>query len=134
MSDPSGVQTVTSAQQVPSQGGPPEVMETIGGDYEGLKAEADAPWQTFTVREREFRAVNELPGIVLLDIGLASDPKSGDIEQIRAIHGFLKSAIWGEDQEEFDDYLRNADPPILINELNKIVENLISMVSGNRPT
>jgi len=133
MSDASGVQTVTSAQQVAAEAAP-AAQSTDGGDYEGLKAEANADWQTFTVREREFRAVTQLPGIVLLDIGLAADPKSGDMEQLRAIKGFLKSAIWHEDQEAFDDYLREAEPAILIGELNKIVESLISLVSGNRPT
>lgn len=134
MSDTSGVQTVTTAQQVGNEevAAPTQVVE--GGDFEGLKAEASDKWQTFTVRDREFRAVTQLPGIVLLDIGLASDPKSGDMEQLRAIKGFLKSAIWHEDQDEFDTFLRESDPPILIGELNKIVEQLISMVSGNRPT
>ena len=132
MSD-SGVQTVTTATQAAAQpDAPAEPAES--GDYEGLKAEASGDHQPFTVRDREFRAVTQLPGIVLLDIGLASDPKSGDMEQLRAIKGFLKAAIWHEDQEEFDDYLRTAEPVILIGELNKIVEQLISMVSGNSPT
>lgn len=134
MSDQSsGVQTVTTAN-APTSEPDVAVAPTDGGDYEGLKAEAKGDWQPFNVREREFRAVTQLPGIVLLDIGLASDPKSGDMEQLRAIKGFLKSSIWHEDQEEFDTYLREADPPILIGELNKIVESLISKVSGNRPT
>ena len=133
MSDVSGVQTVTTAQEVDDET-PSPVKAVEGSDMESLKAEANDKWQTFTVRDSEFRAVTQLPGIVLLDIGLASDPKSGDMEQLRAIKNFLKSAIWHEDQDGFDTFLRESDPPVLIGELNKIVEQLISMVSGNRPT
>jgi len=133
MSDVSGVQTVTTAQEVDDET-PSPVKAVEGSDMESLKAEANDKWQTFTVRDSEFRAVTQLPGIVLLDIGLASDPKSGDMEQLRAIKNFLKSAIWHEDQDDFDTFLRESDPPVLIGELNKIVEQLISMVSGNRPT
>jgi hypothetical protein len=133
-----GVQTVTTLNQVEASAAQaPQGGET--GAYEAIRTEAqsdngEAQPRTFPVRDKEFRVVDVLPGIVLLDLGLAADPRASDIEQLRAVHAFLDSAIHPDDAAAFDHYLRTAQPTIEMEELNKVVEGLIGIVAGGRPT
>lgn len=121
-------QTDATAAPVPA-----EAASVPTAAYEALKAEANGAERTFQVRETTFRVVPELPGIVLLDLGVAADPAATPAEQLRAVREFLKAAIVADDQPAFDRLLRTANPIIPIEELNKIVEGLIEMVGG-RPT
>jgi len=112
----------------------PEAAPSLGTEaYTALKAEADGTERTFPVRDQTFHVVAELPGIVLLDLGVAADPAATPAEQLRAVREFLNAAITPEDQPAFERLLRTAAPIIKIDELNKIVEGLIEMVGG-RPT
>ena len=105
--------------------------------YKAMKAEetaeADEAVRNITIRDKEFRLVNQLPGIILLDLGLASDPAATQGEQLRAVRQFLHAAIHSDDVAAFEFYLRTAQPVIEMEELNKVVEALITEVAG-RPT
>lgn len=104
-------------------------------DYKAQKVEAGVADKTPTiaVRDKEFRVASELPGIVLLDLGLASDPNSTQGEQLRAVRQFLHAAIHEEDVDAFEVLLRTARPVIQMEELNKLVEKLVEQTAG-RPT
>lgn len=143
MSD-QGVQTALTTdeavaqQQAPAAAPAPapqaEAAPPLGTEgYEALKAESAGTERTFPVRDQNFRVVPELPGIVLLDLGVAADPSATPAEQLRAVREFLNAAIVEEDRPAFERLLRTAQPIIKIDELNKVVEGLIEMVGG-RPT
>ena len=104
-------------------------------DYKAQKVEAGVADKvpTIAVRDKEFRVAAELPGIVLLDLGLASDPNSTQGEQLRAVRQFLHAAIHEEDVDAFEVLLRTARPVIQMEELNKLVEKLVEQTAG-RPT
>lgn len=101
--------------------------------YEAMKAEADDGTTEVEVRDQTFKVVANLPGIVLLDLGVASDPSATQGEQLRALREFLKAAIAPADIGRFEHFLRTAQPTIYIDELNKIVETLLAVIGG-RPT
>lgn len=129
------LQTVTTAAPGETSGATSAAdLEETAKDTKALIDEGGSEFLPFEVRDREFRAVAVLPGVVLLDLGLAADPKAGDFAQLRAIRSFLDVAVLPEDRQDFDLYLREATPAIEITELNKIVEKLISLISGSRPT
>ena len=137
MSDPTqGVQTPESlaAGTEPVTEEAPAENVTVDG-YKVLKNEADPEREGnyIPVRDKEFRVADSLPGIILLDLGLASDPNATQGEQLRAIRQFLHAAIHENDVEQFEVLLRNARPAIEMEELNKIVEKLVEDVAG-RPT
>lgn len=125
MSDQS--ETITTVTTVTT-----EPVEPAGA-VEALKAEEAGGLQAFNVRDSEFHVVADLPGIVLLDMGVAADPSATSAEQLRAVRQFLKAAVPLEEQVAFEALLRNAQPVIKIDELNKVVEQLIGIVGG-RPT
>lgn len=100
---------------------------------EALKVEEAGGLQEFTVRDSTFHVVADLPGIVLLDMGVAADPSATSAEQLRAVRQFLKAAVPVDEQGAFEALLRSAQPVIKIDELNKVVEQLIAIVGG-RPT
>lgn len=108
----------------------PGVLNPEG--YEALKNEAEES-ATVEVRDQTFKVVANLPGIVLLDLGVASDPSATQGEQLRALREFLKAAIDSSDQGRFENFLRTAQPTIYIDELNEIVEKLLGVIGG-RPT
>lgn len=109
------------------------VMETEA--YKAMKAETGPDSRLYEVpgRDRSFRVVDNLPGIVILDLGLAADPSATQTEQLRALREFIKCAIHPDDQAAFEVFLRNARPTIYIEELNQIVEGLLAVIGG-RPT
>lgn len=138
MSDPTqGVQTVSSLSDADPENQPEEApSESVSVDgYKALKDEADPPKEGrfIDVRDREFRVADQLPGIILLDLGLASDPNATQGEQLRAVRQFLHAAIHVDHVDAFEVYLRSAQPVIEMEELNKIVEKLVEDVAG-RPT
>lgn len=116
----------SNAEEVPA--------ENLSSDgYKALKAEESDEHTYQEVRDQKFRIADEIPGIVLLDLGLASDPNATQGEQLRAMRDYLNSAIHEDEIDRFNVYLRKARPVIDINELNKIIEELIEKVAG-RPT
>lgn len=131
MSDltPEGASSASSDTPTPSS----EPVSAEG--YKALKDEKNPPKEGryIPVRDREFRVADQLPGIILLDLGLASDPAATQGEQLRAMRQFLHAAIHEDDVEMFEVYLRTARPVIEIDELNKIIEKLVEDVAG-RPT
>lgn len=112
---------------------PVEAVSAEG--YKALKEEQAPPKEGrhIPVRDREFRIADQLPGIILLDLGLASDPAATQGEQLRAMRQFLVAAIHEDDSASFEVYLRTARPVIEIDELNSIIEKLVEEVAG-RPT
>lgn len=126
MADESPIVTVS--------GGTQEQATPVSADgYQALKAEAGEGARTIGVRDREFRVAEQLPGIVLLDLGLAADPNATQGEQLRALRQFLHAAIHEDDVDTFEVYLRTARPVIEFEELNGYVEKLVEMTAG-RPT
>src|SRR5438552_2714376 len=111
----------------------PEPTSTDG--YEALKEEEKTAEEGhFTdVRDRKFRLVDELPGIIMLDLGLAADPSATTNEQAKATRQFLHAVIHPDDVVAFEHFLRTAKPVIDMEELGKIMENLLTEISG-RPT
>lgn len=105
--------------------------------YKALKTEEEAKKsgeaQVVEVRDREFKVTESLPGIILLNLGLASDPSATQGEQLRAVRQFLHAAIHPDEVDSFEVYLRSAQPAIEMEELNKIVEKLVTEVAG-RPS
>jgi hypothetical protein len=133
MSDAS--QAATTAEpadnEVPVAEAPDAPVSADG--YKALKVEQDGDETKVIIREKSFRVVSQLPGIVLLDLGLASDPSATQGEQLRAIRQFLHATIHNDDVAAFEHHLRTAQPVIEMDELNKLVEELITQVAG-RPT
>lgn len=86
-----------------------------------------------TLRDQDFAVVKELPGITILDLGLAADPEAGDFPRLKAIREVLDVAITLEDRGRFKNLLKNADPVIGIEELDGVISQLIEQVMG-RPT
>jgi len=133
----SEVQSVTTApaqpqgEEVPAQQAPDTPVSADG--YNAQKTEVLGEAETVEVRDRKFRVVDKLPAIILLDLGLASDPAATQAEQLRALRQFLNAAIHPDDNASFEVYLRQAQPVIEMEELNGIVEKLIAQVAG-RPT
>jgi len=117
------VSAAPTAAQQPLQG---EVLDTI-------RAEEEIKPRSIEVRDQNFKTAERLPGIVLLDLGLASDPEATQGEQLRAMRQFLQAAIHPDDIARFEVYLRRAQPVIEMEELNKVIETLITEVAG-RPT
>lgn len=113
--------------------------EDVSADgYKALKAEAgdnqtDDSKTHIPVRDQKFKIADEIPGIVLLDLGLATDPNATQGEQLRAMREYLTAAIHEDEVESFMVFLRKARPVIDITELNQIVEKLVELVAG-RPT
>jgi len=136
MSDVSAQPAATTAEpaanEVPVAEAPDSQASADG--YKALKVEqADDGSVSVTVRDKTFRVVSQLPGIVMLDLGLASDPAATQGEQLRAIRQFLHATIHSADVASFEHHLRTAQPVIEMDELNKLVEELITTVAG-RPT
>ena len=129
MSD--ATQNVPAANEVPLSEAPNVASDS--SEYKALKAEESAAEQAVDVRDQKFRVAAQLPGIILLDLGLASDPSATQGEQLRAMRQFLHAAIHPEDVGIFEHFLRTAQPVIEMEELNVVVEKLITMVAG-RPT
>jgi hypothetical protein len=138
----SDVSTAETSEPVDPQGDTEPVkakpIEDGGLNKEALdamKAEATEGEESLMVevRDQKFRVVSNLPGIVLLDLGVASDPSATQGEQLRALREFLKAALHEDDLGKFEHYLRSARPIIDIEELNGIVERLLAQI-GARPT
>jgi len=116
--------TEPSVEEVPAE---PVSIE----GYKALKAqESDAedarPFTT--VRDQVFHVTTELPAIVILDLGVASDPGSTTGEKLRALRQFLNSAIADDEIDGFNHLLRTAKPAILMDEMNEITEDLMTKV------
>jgi hypothetical protein len=123
-------------ENVQNASGGEEKVDPVSSDaYRAAKAEEGSEGATqprmIPVRDREFRVADQLPGIVLLDLGLASDPNATQGEQLRALRQFLHAAIHEDDVEAFEVFLRTARPVIEMEELNKVVEKLVEMTAGN---
>lgn len=105
--------------------------------YEAMKAETDETGEAeapfIEVRENKYKTAEKIPGIVLLDLGVASDPSATQGEQLRAMRQFIHAAIDPEEVAKFEHFLRTANPIIDMEELNTVVEKLMAVVTA-RPT
>lgn len=122
---------VTPTPEAPSS---EEVAEPVDlAPYQALRAqeeaENDEDERLFVeVREQKFHVTTELPAIVVLDLGVASDPSASTGAKLMALRGFLNAAIVPEEIDSFNHLLRSAKPAILMEELNEITEDLMSKV------
>ncbi|HUW00728.1 MAG TPA: hypothetical protein VMW08_00110 [Acidimicrobiales bacterium] len=97
-----------------------------------MKAEATGDEsRSVALRDQSFRVVDELPGITLLDLGLAADPEASDFDRIRAVRRVLDDAIVLGDRSRFKSLLRNAQPTIGMQELDGVISQLIELVTGS---
>jgi hypothetical protein len=112
---------------------PPAENQLDVDTYTALKAEEAGEGGSIEVRDQSFRTVANLPGIVLLDLGVASDPSATTGEQLRAMRQFIHAAIHPEDVAKFEHLLRTANPIIDMDELNTYVEKLMEVITA-RPT
>lgn len=118
---------------IPTPADLPAVATSTEG-YEALKVEAVEEEGHYTdIRDKRFKLVDQLPGIIMLDLGLAADPSATTNEQARATRQFLHAVIHPDDVGAFEHFLRTAVPVIDMDELGKIMENLLTEISG-RPT
>lgn len=109
-------------------GGEPEVLtftiREVAGDVE------DAPALNAA---RTFTAVQEIPGIVALDLGRASDDGTPEAEKMAILYKIITKIVVEEDQARFERLLRDADPVITGVELMDYVRQILEEISG-RPT
>lgn len=123
----------------PPPGATTEMVELDPTAYEAARAqqeieakEAEFPRITFregTPGEMTWRLRKELPAATLLDLALTGDPKSKPIQRVRAMSGFLVTAVHPEDTDDFNEWLRSADPVVDMEELQKIVEEIVEKVT-----
>jgi hypothetical protein len=110
----------------------PTVEEEVPSEpvsLEGYKALKEADTRPFTtVRDKVFHITTDLPAIIILDLGVASDPASSTGDKLRALRGFLNAAIVEDEVDGFNHLLRTAKPSILMDELNEITEDLMTKV------
>jgi hypothetical protein len=112
---------------------PPPVQPADTSDAYAAHLEALSPDRTVFVRDEKYTVVDELPGIVLMDLGIASDPAATDGERLRGLKSFLDSALVDEDKARFERQLRSARPVIGIKEIEDIIGQIAPKVTG-RPT
>lgn len=112
----------------------PEVAQPVDlAAYQALRAqeeagEAEDERLSVDIREKTFHVTTELPAIIILDLGVASDPASSTGNKLMALRNFLNAAIVDDEVDAFNHLLRTAKPPILMEELNGITEQLMAKV------
>lgn len=103
--------------------------KAAAAEVAALKSEG----KPITLRDQDFAVVKELPGITILDLGLAADPEANDFARLKAIREVLDVAIIPAEMGRFKNLLKYADPVIGIEELDGVISQLIEQVMG-RPT
>lgn len=79
----------------------------------------------------DFEIVEELPALVLIDLGIGSDPASKPVEKLRALRQFIDHAVVEGQKAVFIDLLLNATPSVKQAELNELIEKIAPLVSGS---
>lgn len=101
--------------------------------YQAAREAAD-PNKSVTVRGQTFRLVDELPGLLLMDLGVAGSGAASQEDTLMALRDFLRFGIVEEDRARFRHLLMTAkDPVIGVEDLNAIVTQMVPKVTG-RPT
>jgi len=83
------------------------------------------------LRGEKFDVAEALPAIVLIDLGIGSDPASKPVEKLRALRQFIDHAIVKDQKDAFLNVLINADPPVEQEELNGLIEQIAPLVTGS---
>lgn len=135
MSDDEAARMLNGGVTVPEPTAvPPPVQPADTSDAYVSHQEAINGDRTVFVRDEKYTVVEELPGIVLMDLGIASDPSATDGERLRGLKSFLDNALVDEDKARFERQLRTArDPVIGIKEIEDIIGQIAPKVTG-RPT
>jgi len=100
---------------------------------DALAAEAGEADPTVDVRGEHFTLVKIVPGIVLMRLSAAGDPKTPQPKQMGAILAFLERVVVAEERDAFMATLEDADPPIEFDELSEILTQTTEVLAG-RPT
>lgn len=100
---------------------------------EAAAAEVTPEGDYLPVRDKKFRLVDEIPGITMLKLSAASDPKTPIPAQMSAIFDFFDKIVVVDERAEFMDFLADAIPVIQFEELNEILTNATEIIGG-RPT
>jgi hypothetical protein len=85
------------------------------------------------VRGQKFRLIPKLPAMTMLDLAMAGDPAATDMERLRAVRSFIDIAVVPEQAPAFQRLLRSTDDPIGMDELMKVIEKAVELLTG-RPT
>lgn len=111
----------------------PKDPKLAASEVAALKAEAEKPKREIHLRDQSFGVLEELPGITLLDMGLAANPNATQWERLGAARQVLDVAIISGDRGRFKELLKYADPVIGMEELDGLITQLIEQFTG-RPT
>lgn len=107
-------------------------VDTLAAEAES--AEGVVTVDMLTVRDKEYRLVDQLPAMTMLKLSGASDPKTPVPAQMNAIHSFLERIVHVDDRAEFLAFLEDADDPVIeFDELNDILTKATEIIGG-RPT
>jgi hypothetical protein len=129
--------------EVPS-GPPPEEVAGLSGvaaEPTDASMSPDGP-PTFKLRDREFRLRNPIPGMVVMKVNhaikIANDPRTqtDPEKQMKAMDGLyegLIALVVPEDQDAYEEFAVNAEPPIDISELTLSLNQMIKESSGRNP-
>ena len=101
--------------------------------YRELRSEHTTQESVITVRDQEFRLVDELPAIIYLDLATVGDPNADPVDQMDRMRNFIKYAVHPDDSGRFQSLLRSAQPVVGMEELVEIVQNMAEVLS-QRPT
>ena len=116
----------------------PKDPKLAASELAAMKAEAgnakgDKQAREVHLRDQSFGVHDELPGITLLDMGLAANPNATQWERLGAAREVLDVAIVAADRGRFKELLKYADPVIGMEELDGLISQLIEQFTG-RPT
>lgn len=87
----------------------------------------------FKVRDEEFTATGEIPGIIVLKFVASQNADVDDANVMAAAASleFLNHVVVEKDRKRWDSFLLRAKPVIGVEELMEISSNLLEEISGN---
>ena len=110
---------------------PVSPVEVLAAEAEA--AESAPEGEYLPVRDEKFKLTDEIPGITMLKLSAASDPKTPVPAQMSAIYSFFEKIVTPEEHDRFIAYLEDAIPVIAFDELNAILTTATEIIGG-RPT
>ena len=91
------------------------------------------PGKTVVCRGQGFKMVDELPGMLMLQLTRLEDPKMALWKKSSAMVRILEAAIVADEREDWMELLETAEPPIGMEELTALISKVVEHVVG-RPT
>lgn len=88
---------------------------------------------SFDIDGEEFHCHKTIPGASLIDFSAAATSDNSS-EATRATLDFFKSAMSEEEHARFDEFIRDPEREVEIEDLAEIIEWLIEEYTNRRPT